>query len=187
MNLDNLDEKFFHLEDWCRSLAYWIFSIKDLTAPEIRSSKEMALKLSAQYDAEGQASVGDDDTWGHPDFALSTIKCVAPVQLTYDWSPLPTAYTLLGQPDFIDVRTEGTFPSALALWKTPTLIEGVNTCGHFPVRLRMLMEIYVAYELPIGISACRGFAFDDEDRFLSDVAQRALSVAGFKIFDRSPI
>jgi hypothetical protein len=187
MNLKDLDEKFFHLEDWCRSLAYWIFAIKDMTAPELRSSKEMALKLSAQYDAEGQASVGDDDAWGHPDFALSAIKCVAPVQLAFDWSPMPAAYALLGPPDFLDVRTEGTFPSALAVWKTPTLIKKPKMHGHFSVRLQSLTEICISHDLPIGLSACRGFAFDDEDKFLSDVAQQALSVAGFKFLDRSPV
>lgn len=193
MNLDELNSDFFRIGELGNALAYWVATIRESSDVRVRSAKEMSLKLSAQADAEDQASVGDDDVWGHPDFTPAIVCPFAPVQFVQNWSPLPAAGLILGQPDWIDIDAETQFPAALAIWKKPKLLTQTISAPDeqiqaFVGRLLHLLKIAAAAEggPSVVLVAKRGFSFDEEDRCLSDVAREALRTNGFRILDRSP-
>ncbi len=184
-NLERFTPDFFLRGNARANLAYWVVPLLERRHPALQSATAMADELTSQCDAEDQASVGDDDVWGNAQFIAAVGKPVSPVQFAQNWSPLPLAETLLGKPQRLSVDDRGSYPAVAAVWYACNLSSVEDrTLNSVESRFLDILRASRKESGDLCLVAMRGYSF--ADRHLNPVAQRALTVAGFKFKDRSP-
>jgi hypothetical protein len=181
--LDELDfEYFMRMREAGDTLATWFFCARDFAALGEIPPEKVWTWVGSQYDAEDQASVGDEDVWGDPAHQ-DRLTLFAPVQLASRWSPLPHVGRRLGPPDLL--RISQAFPTtALAAWKEPCPRAGASADRQEKF-IDGLLQHAAGLGRPLALVTFPGFSF--AKRELSPVAKDALRTAGFVFDVRSPL
>lgn len=190
-----LDARFFRFGEAgvYQALGYWVLSVENPELPRLKINNNVDIWMAAQYDAEDQASVGDDDVWGDVAFTPALAKVVAPVQLVERWSPFPDACRCLGVPMWVDKDRHLHWSLAVACWRAdftscPADVNQPNK-AHAMFRSRLINILGATGPLGsyIVLVARNGWSFDQEHRKLSPICVNALKASGhFQFFDRAP-
>jgi len=85
-------------EDWNDTFAYWMLTLHVPEHPYARDADMACSAMSFQYDVEEQST----DLFSDEELIPSVFSPIAPVTLTFRWSPFPAASTALGQPLHFD-------------------------------------------------------------------------------------
>ena len=181
--LDELDYDYFvRLRPAGDTLASWFVGAKDFATFDGIPPEQVWTWVGSQYDAEDQASVGDDDVWGDPAHQDRLVP-IAPVQLSRRWSALPYVGRRLGPPDLL--RLAQKFPTtALAAWKEPRLAPSVATDPQERF-VDQLLEHAAGTGRPLAVVCFPGFSFNKRE--ISPVAKKALREVGFAFDVRAPM
>lgn len=170
------------------TVAYWPIILLDPAAFAAMPVEKAWSRMAQQFEAEGQATEGNEDVIGCAELAHA-IQLFVPIQLVEKWSPLPTFARILGEPS--DIRISPRFPkTVIATWPSPVPRGEGSTAEDRRIRAweTRVHEIAVhafKFDRPFAVVAFAGFDF--EGRALSRAVRTALNRAEFKIDDRSPV
>jgi len=171
------------------TMTYWVLAPKHPFDLRSLSAKILRYKLMSQCDTEDQASVGDDDCIGDPDFFNSRFRPIAPVQFALKWSPLPYLSSLLGNPTHCEIFGDRA-GCVFAVWPKQAIRPppSANLCSSRVKKFERRAHEVIAEALDgseeIGVVVTPGYSYSS--RHLPQVVRNALKIHGFKFYTRAP-
>ena len=177
-------------DDCYTTLAYWLGPWAGTLTSE--AALEVAAAMSFQYDFEEQAdaygaALPADQNW------TRAFAPVAPVQLAHEWSPLPCAVEVLGQPAVEALEVDAGIRMAVAAWDASTVSGVKSTARHSSnadeKRFLGLLTVSVARAKEdrrgLLVIAKPGWSYDHVHGITKKTA-RLMGKAGFVVTTRRP-
>lgn len=163
----------------CTTFAYWVGILTDIDSRIATDADEACAAMSHQYDVEEQGNL-----CGFPEYVPAVFRPIAPVTLAKEWSPLPLALQLLGEP----VRISSAEYGKRSLIFRPSLplasAESGADIAHFLFLLKHVVKSSTDGD-HIMVCGCPGWSYRNLDPMFRGV-KKQMREFGFVFQDRKP-